>query len=80
MILILVKAIIRNMVPELVDYLKEKKLLIESQGANVIDLSEYDMPPVYDYKKGMVVQIYHPVIYVQFCIVKKSTILINVYM
>lgn len=41
----------RNMVPELVDYLKEKKLLIESQGANVIDLSEYDMPPCMITKK-----------------------------
>lgn len=41
----------RNMVPELVDYLKEKNLLIESQGANVIDLSEYDMPPCMITKK-----------------------------
>ena len=41
----------RNMVPELVDYLKEKKLLIESQGANVIDLSKYNMPPCMITKK-----------------------------
>ena len=39
------------MVPELVDYLKEKKLLIESQGANVIDLSKYNMPPCMITKK-----------------------------
>lgn len=35
----------REKVPALVEELKEKKLLTESQGANVIDLSEYDMPP-----------------------------------
>ena len=35
----------REKVPALVDLLKEKKLLSESQGANVIDLSAYDMPP-----------------------------------
>lgn len=41
----------RNMVPSLVKLLKEKNLLIESQGANVIDLSEYDMPPCMITKK-----------------------------
>jgi len=35
----------REKVPALVEELKEKKLLQESQGANIIDLSEYDMPP-----------------------------------
>ena len=35
----------REKVPALVEELKEKKLLTESQGANVIDLSAYDMPP-----------------------------------
>ena len=35
----------REKVPALVEELKEKKLLTESQGAHVIDLSEYDMPP-----------------------------------
>ena len=35
----------RDHVPALVEELTSKKLLIESQGANVIDLSEYDMPP-----------------------------------
>ena len=41
----------REKVPALVELLKEKKLLIESQGANVIDLSEYDMPPCMITKK-----------------------------
>ena len=35
----------RGKVPALVEELKEKKLLKESQGANVVDLSSYDMPP-----------------------------------
>jgi len=35
----------REKVPALVELLKEKNLLTESQGANVIDLSAYDMPP-----------------------------------
>ncbi|MBR6642520.1 MAG: arginine--tRNA ligase [Lachnospiraceae bacterium] len=35
----------REKVPALVEELKEKNLLTESQGANVIDLSDYDMPP-----------------------------------
>jgi len=35
----------REKVPALVKELKEKNLLTESQGANVIDLSAYDMPP-----------------------------------
>lgn len=35
----------RDMVPSLVEELKAKNLLKESQGANIIDLSEYDMPP-----------------------------------
>ena len=41
----------RSMVPALAEQLKEKNLLIESQGANVIDLSEYDMPPCMITKK-----------------------------
>lgn len=41
----------REKVPALVELLKEKKLLIESQGANVIDLSDYDMPPCMITKK-----------------------------
>jgi arginyl-tRNA synthetase len=41
----------REKVPALAEQLKEKKLLIESQGANVIDLSEYDMPPCMITKK-----------------------------
>lgn len=35
----------RDKVPALVEELKAKNLLIESQGANVIDLSQYGMPP-----------------------------------
>lgn len=35
----------RDEVPALVDELKEKGLLVESQGAQVIDLEEYHMPP-----------------------------------
>jgi len=35
----------RSKVPALVEELKEKKLLQESQGANVVDLSAFDMPP-----------------------------------
>lgn len=35
----------RDKVPALVEELQKKGLLQESQGANVIDLSEYDMPP-----------------------------------
>jgi arginyl-tRNA synthetase len=35
----------REKVPALAEKLKEMGLLVESQGANVIDLSEYDMPP-----------------------------------
>ncbi len=41
----------REKVPALAESLKEKGLLIESQGANVIDLSEYDMPPCMITKK-----------------------------
>ena len=41
----------REKVPGLVELLKEKKLLVESQGANVIDLSEYNMPPCMITKK-----------------------------
>jgi len=41
----------RSMVPKLAEQLKEKNLLIESQGANVIDLSAYDMPPCMITKK-----------------------------
>lgn len=35
----------RDKVPALIEELKEKQLLTESQGANIIDLSKYDMPP-----------------------------------
>lgn len=35
----------RDKVPALVEELEEKKLLTESQGAKVIDLGAYDMPP-----------------------------------
>lgn len=35
----------REKVPALVEELKDKGLLIESQGAQVIDLEEYNMPP-----------------------------------
>lgn len=35
----------RSRVPALVETLKEKNLLVESEGARVIDLSAYDMPP-----------------------------------
>lgn len=35
----------RDKVPALVTELMEKQLLQESQGAKIIDLSEYDMPP-----------------------------------
>ncbi len=35
----------RSRVPALVEELKAKNLLQESQGANVVDLSAYDMPP-----------------------------------
>ena len=32
-------------IPEVIDELKEKNLLLESDGAQIIDLSSYDMPP-----------------------------------
>lgn len=35
----------RDKVPALVDELNEKHLLSDSQGAKIIDLSQYDMPP-----------------------------------
>jgi len=35
----------RDKVPALVELLEEKKLLVESHGAKVIDLQKYDMPP-----------------------------------
>ncbi|MBO4987329.1 MAG: arginine--tRNA ligase [Lachnospiraceae bacterium] len=35
----------RDKVPALVEELKEKELLVESQGAQVIDLEKYNMPP-----------------------------------
>ena len=41
----------REKVPALAQLLKDKGLLIESRGANVIDLSEYDMPPCMITKK-----------------------------
>lgn len=34
-----------ELMPETIDRLKEKKLLQESEGALVVDLDEYDMPP-----------------------------------
>ncbi len=48
----------RDKVPALVEKLKEKNLLTESQGANIIDLSEYDMPPCLITKKDGT-SIYH---------------------
>ncbi|MCR5031751.1 MAG: arginine--tRNA ligase [Lachnospiraceae bacterium] len=41
----------REKVPALAALLEEKGLLMESQGANVIDLSAYDMPPCMITKK-----------------------------
>ena len=41
----------REKVPALSKLLTEKGLLVESQGANVIDLSQYDMPPCMITKK-----------------------------
>lgn len=41
----------RDKVPALAKDLKAKGLLVESQGANVIDLSDYDMPPCMITKK-----------------------------
>lgn len=35
----------RSRVPALVEELKAKNLLVESQGANVVDLAAFDMPP-----------------------------------
>ncbi len=35
----------RDKVPALVEELKSKGLLKKSQGADIVDLSEYDMPP-----------------------------------
>ena len=32
-------------IPEVIDELKEKNLLVESDGAQIIDLTAYDMPP-----------------------------------
>lgn len=32
-------------IPEVIDELKEKNLLVKSDGAQIIDLSSYDMPP-----------------------------------
>lgn len=34
-----------DMMPGVVEELKQKKLLVESQGAMVVDLSDYNMPP-----------------------------------
>jgi len=39
------ESVSRKMVPALAEELKEKGLLVESQGAFVLDLQEYDMPP-----------------------------------
>lgn len=41
----------RDKVPALVEELKEKNLLSDSQGAKIIDLSQYDMPPCLILKK-----------------------------
>ncbi|MBR1700807.1 MAG: arginine--tRNA ligase [Lachnospiraceae bacterium] len=41
----------RSRVPALVEKLKKKNLLTESQGANIVDLSAYDMPPCLITKK-----------------------------
>lgn len=41
----------RDKVPALVDELNEKHLLKESEGAKIIDLSQYDMPPCLILKK-----------------------------
>ena len=32
-------------IPEVIDELKEKNLIVESDGAQIVDLSAYDMPP-----------------------------------
>lgn len=45
------ESISRGKVPSLVEELHQKQLLTESQGAYVIDLSEYDMPPCLILKK-----------------------------
>lgn len=42
----------RDKVPALVEQLKEKNLLVESQGAQVIDLEKYNMPPCLIIKSG----------------------------
>ena len=42
----------RDKVPALVEQLKEKKLLVESQGAQVINLEKYNMPPCLIIKSG----------------------------
>lgn len=39
------ESIYRDKVPALIKVLEDKGLLIESRGAQVIDLSQYDMPP-----------------------------------
>ncbi|MBR1854590.1 MAG: arginine--tRNA ligase, partial [Lachnospiraceae bacterium] len=41
----------RSRVPALVEKLKERTLLTESQGANIVDLSAYNMPPCLITKK-----------------------------
>lgn len=45
------ESLFRSKVPALVEELQKKQLLTESQGAYVIDLSEYDMPPCLILKK-----------------------------
>lgn len=42
----------RDKVPALVEQLKEKNLLVESQGAQVINLEKYNMPPCLIIKSG----------------------------
>ncbi|MBE5874225.1 MAG: arginine--tRNA ligase [Lachnospiraceae bacterium] len=42
----------RDKVPALVEQLKEKNLLVESQGAQVINLEKYSMPPCLIIKSG----------------------------
>ena len=69
----------REKVPALVERLQEKKLLQESQGANVIDLSAYDMPPCL-ITKAMEAQFIIPGILQQCSIEKRCMILRNVCM
>lgn len=69
----------RDKVPALVEELKAKNLLIESQGANVIDLSQYGMPPCLITKSDGG-SIYHSRDIAAVIFRKKRIILKNVYM